>query len=77
MKITTPRGSTLEDKSQYGDRVIILDHPGLPDQHRNAEIGRIVEDRGELAFQSAPYALFGLGPEVLRAIAEIIEGLSE
>ncbi|MGO2080262.1 hypothetical protein [Glutamicibacter arilaitensis] len=46
----------------------------LKDGQRDMRAGRVVvSDEGKAAFQPAPFAAFAAGPDVLRALAEILE----
>lgn len=75
MKITVSTGATVRiEATEHEAKAVILDHPELPEEHRNAEVGRVIEFEGRLGFQPAPFSAYGLSPEVLRAIAQIIEG---
>ena len=69
--ITTSTGSTVKIEHVHDDLVIVLDHPEAPKGMRNHMAGRIVEGIG---FQPAPFAAYALRPEVLRVIADLIEG---
>lgn len=74
MKITLSSGTTIRVETTAHEKLsIILDNPGAPAEHRNAEVGRIIELEGRHGFQPAPFSAYALTPEVLRAIAEIIE----
>lgn len=74
MIITVSNGSTIRvEANELTDRAVILDHPDAPFEHRNVEVGRIIEFQGRLGFQPAPFSAYALSPEVLRGIARIIE----
>lgn len=78
MKITLANGTTVRAESTANDKLaIILDSPEAPAEHRNAEIGRIVEFDGRHGFQPAPFSAYALSPEALHAIAQIIEGAAK
>jgi len=68
--ITTPHGTTVRIEQHPTGALVILDHPAAPADMRNHEAGRIIGG----GFQPAPFAEFGLRPDVLRAIADLIEG---
>lgn len=72
-QITTSTGTTVRiaDLSFLGRRVII-DHPDAPSDIRNVEVG--LANQGHLQF---PGTEFGMSPEVLRAIADLLEGDTE
>lgn len=72
--ITTSTGATVRVDTIDEQTVIILDHPAAPDDMRNLEAGRIVEGMG---FQPAPFAEYALRPEMLRAIADLVDGLGK
>jgi hypothetical protein len=72
--ITTSTGSTVNVETDVdGTRLVILDHPDAPEDMRNYEAGRIVEFGGNFGFQPVPFCVGSMGPETLRAIAELIE----
>lgn len=74
MKITLASGVTVRvETTAFEHLAIILDSPDAPAEHRNVEVGRIIEFEGRQGFQPAPFSAYALTPEVLRAIAEIIE----
>lgn len=77
MSITISNGLTIRVEAKHGDRAVILDHPSSPIEHRNTEVGRITEFQGRLGFQPAPFSAYGLSPEALRGIAQIIERESD
>lgn len=72
-KITTANGSTVRVEEHHGDQLVILDHPDAPEDMRDSVAGRLVEFGGALGFQPAPFAAFCMGPESLRAIADLVE----
>jgi hypothetical protein len=77
--ITTPSGSTVSiDSDDYGNTMIVLDHPDAPEDMRKYEVGRIVTDSpGPVdgkGFQPVPFCLASMSPAVLRAIADLMEG---
>lgn len=55
-----------------GDR-IKLSHKDAPPDLSPVEVGKVVEDSGKNYLQ-LPESEFGIGPEVLRTIAELLEG---
>ncbi|MCP1414370.1 hypothetical protein [Paenarthrobacter sp. A20] len=67
--ITTSSGTTVSVHQSGPDALLFLDHPEAPDDMRHLEAGRVTQE----GFQPAPFAAFGLGPETLRAIADLIE----
>lgn len=77
MKITTSNGTIIEDLAQHGDRVITINSPQGIEGPRNVELGRIAEMNGNFGFQPAPFVAWALGPETLRAIAQIVDSMSE
>lgn len=68
MTITTPNGTTISLEQKGSDTLVILDNPAAPADMRNTEAGRIIPG----GFQAAPFMDFGLRPDVLRAIADLI-----
>lgn len=70
--ITTSTGSTVRLDTIDEETVIILDSLHAPEDMRNHVAGRVVEGFG---FQPVPFALYALRPEVLRAIADLVDGL--
>lgn len=71
MKIVTSAGTTVSLEVRDGEKVVILEVPDAPVNLRSLEAGRIVfEGQG---FQPAPFFPGALRPEVLRAIADLIE----
>ncbi|MFJ4168358.1 hypothetical protein ACIPY3_02495 [Paenarthrobacter sp. NPDC089714] len=66
---TTSAGTTVTVEDRDGDRAVVLDHPDAPDFARNAEAGRFLNG----GFQPAPFVAFALGPDALRAIADLLE----
>jgi hypothetical protein len=71
--ITTKNGSTVKIDLHPTGALVILDHPDAPEDMRHKEAGRIIDVGGELGFQPAPLAAFAMRPDVLRAIADLIE----
>lgn len=69
MSHTTSSGSTVTVIPSDAGPLIVLDHPEAPEDLRNAEVGRVIEG----SFQPAPFCVVGLRPEMLRAIADLIE----
>lgn len=69
VSITTSTGSTvtLNDVGR-----VVLDHPDAPDDMRHQEAGRVIDG----GFQPAPFAEWALRPEMLRALADLIEAAS-
>ena len=68
--ITTSNGSTVTTEPSEHGTIIVLDHPDAPDDMRHYTAGRIVDNGG---FQPVPFCVAAIGPEVLRAIADLIE----
>lgn len=69
MTRTMSTGSTVTVvPSPTGSRVL-LDHRDAPDDICNTEAGRIVDG----AFQPAPFCAFGMYPDTLHAIADLVE----
>lgn len=77
MKITLASGTTVRVETGHEGRLVILDSENAPEQDRRAEVGRIIEFEGRHGFQPAPFSAYALSPEVLRAIAHIIEGAAK
>lgn len=69
---TTSTGSTVTIQHSERGPVVLLDHPDAPADLRHAEAGRIVE----CTFQPVAFCPFGLRPETLRAIADLIDELA-
>lgn len=72
--VTTSTGTNVwvTTREATGDRIVVLDNPAAPDDMRMCEAGRVIGG----GFQPAPFAAFGLMPECLRAIADLIERAS-
>lgn len=72
---TTRTGTTVwvTTRETTGDRIIVLDNPAAPTDMQMTEAGRIING----GFQPAPFAAWALRPEVLNAIADLIEQESE
>jgi len=73
MSITTGGGTTVTLEACCPAcvvTVITLDHTEAPDDMRNLEVGRVTDSGG---FQPHPRAEFAMSPEVLRAIADLID----
>lgn len=70
--ITLSTGGTVRLAQRSGDTVIILDDPAAPEDLRNTEAGRIIMG----GFQPAPFAAIAVRPETLRAIADLVEGVT-
>lgn len=75
LKITTSTGTNIwvATRVSTGDRIVVLENPYAPSDMRMTEAGRIIDG----GFQPAPSAAWGLRPEVLRAIADVIEAEAE
>lgn len=69
MTATTTGGTTISLLDSPAGRLVILENQEAPVDMRRIEAGRI----GPVGFQPAPMAEFGMRPEVLRAIADLIE----
>lgn len=75
MSITTSTGTVvtaervLDGSGSLLHLAVICDHPDAPDAMRHHEVGRIIFG----GFQPAVIAAFGLIPETLRAIADLID----
>ncbi|WP_152185115.1 hypothetical protein [Segeticoccus rhizosphaerae] len=69
--ITTSAGTNVwvTTREATGDRIVVLDNPAAPDDMRMCEAGRVIDG----GFQPAPFAAFALSPEVLLAIANILD----
>ncbi|WP_280381025.1 hypothetical protein [Nocardia wallacei] len=65
--ITTDTGTVITLNGLDG--TVYLDHPEAPADMRGLEAGRIIDG----GFQPAPFAAWGLVPETLRALADLIE----
>lgn len=66
---TTSTGTTVTLAQRGDDTVGVLDHPGVPAEMRNNEVGRVIDG----GFQPAMFAPWALMPPTLRAIADLIE----
>ncbi|WAB09161.1 hypothetical protein SEA_EESA_51 [Arthrobacter phage Eesa] len=71
--ITTASGSTVRVEEFEGERVVVLDHPDAPDDMRDTVAGRLAVLDGGRGFQPVPFAAFLMSPEVLRAVADLLE----
>lgn len=65
----TEQGSRVWLEEHDGHTVVFLDSPRWPGDAQGEPAGRIVQD----AFQAAPFSAYAMGPEVLRAVADLIE----
>jgi hypothetical protein len=75
--ITTSNGSTVEIKQDGAHALVILDHPDAPTDMRDYAVGIVVNGPGPVSgkgFQPTPFCVGAMSPEVLRAIADLIEG---
>lgn len=72
--LTTSTGTNvwITTREATGDSIVVLDNPAAPDDMRCTEAGRVLDG----GFQPAPFAAFGLTPETLRVIADLIERAS-
>lgn len=73
MTITTSTGTIVSLKpSNDGPQpilAVVLDNPAAPSDMRGVEVGRVVDG----GYQPAMFAPWALRPEVLRAIADLID----
>lgn len=70
MSNTTSTGTTITIEDGPGElRLVICDNPSAPADMRHCEVGRVVDG----GFQPASFADWGLRPEALRIIADLIE----
>lgn len=69
--ITTSTGTDVyvTTREATRDRIVVLDNPAAPEDMRHCEAGRVIDG----GFQPAPFAAWALRPEVLRAIADLID----
>ena len=74
--ITTSIGTTVTLKDSEHGSLVVLDHPDAPDDMRNLEAGRLARFSGDWGFQPAMFSEGLIGPETLRAIADLIEAHS-
>lgn len=74
--VTTSTGTNVwvATREATGDRIVVLDNPNAPEDMRMCEAGRVIDRAG---FQPAPFAAWALTPEVLRAIADLIDTTGE
>lgn len=73
MQFTLESGTTIcVETTEHEQLAVILDNAEAPEEHRNAEVGRLIEFEGRWGFQPAPFSAYALTPEVLRAIARIV-----
>lgn len=70
--ITTERGTTISLRRIHGQTIIVADNPGLPSEHRHADIG--IMTRG--GFHPQVPEWISLTPSALRALADLIEPLA-
>ncbi|MGW5514641.1 hypothetical protein [Nocardia africana] len=70
--ITTDTGTTVCLALKDGDTLVVLDHPNAPADMRHTEAGRIIDG----GFQPYPFATWSAAPSTLRAIADLIEAVS-
>ena len=73
--IITSGGTTvkLQPCSDCGSADVILDHPDAPANLREVNAGRVTNAGGGKGFQPSQFADFSMSPEVLRAIARLME----
>lgn len=69
MSITTSTGTTVSLEQRDGDTIVILTNADAPEDMRRAVGGRITEGH----FQTPLFMDFALSPEVLHAIATLID----
>lgn len=69
MSITTSTGTTVSIQDADGERIVVLESPAAPPALQRTEAGRLVIG----GFQPAPFAPWAARPEVLRAIADLVE----
>lgn len=69
MSITTSTGTTVSIQDEGRDRVVVLESPTAPPAMQRTVAGRLVIG----GFQPAPFAPWAARPEVLRAIADLVE----
>lgn len=71
LKTTTSTGTNIwiATRESTGDRIVVLENPCAPSDMQMTEAGRVIDG----GFQPAPFAAWGLSPEALRAIADVIE----
>ncbi|PPF64560.1 hypothetical protein C5E11_03995 [Clavibacter michiganensis] len=67
--ITTSGGTTIGIEDEDGERVIVLKNEQAPADMRRTVAGRVIHG----GFQPVLFAVWGLRPEVLRAIADLID----
>lgn len=67
--ITTAAGTTIGIEDEDGERVIVLENEQAPVDMRRTVAGRVING----GFQPVLFAVWGLRPEVLRAIADLID----
>lgn len=72
MSTTTAGGTTIKLLDSPAGRLVIFENPEAPVDMRRIEVGRI----GPNGFQPTPMAAFGMHPEVLRTIANLIDEAS-
>lgn len=65
--------------SEHGDGVWLVHIGSMKETGPAVEFGRIVVDpeRGKAAFQPAPFSVLAVGPNVLRALAELLEQVEQ
>lgn len=68
--ITTSHGTTIDVKETEHGTIVVLGNPAAPEDMRSIEAGRIING----GFQPAPFSFGAFRPEVLRVIADLIEG---
>jgi hypothetical protein len=67
--IALSNGTILSLDTEGANVLVLLDHPDAPEDMRNVEAGRIIGGH----FQPMPFVNFGMSPEALRAIADLVE----
>lgn len=74
--VTTPSGSTVTiTTSLSGLPLLTVDRPGDDDAYRNVVVGFLAMDPSGLLglMPTSPAVTYGLGPDTLRVIADVIE----
>lgn len=74
--ISISDGKTVSLEEHGEDTLVILTSPTAPRSYQRVEAGRIIfNDKGY--YQPAPFMDGALSPATLRAIADLIDGVTE
>lgn len=70
---TLSNGTEIHLEDTEAGTIVYLDSANAPEDMRPVEAGRIITSGPHTGFQPAMFAAFAMGPELLRALADILE----